>query len=88
MGHSGNGGRGTISILRKSSVTKSYPAYKYIKRGVRKGLRDEDSLVYIAGTSKKPPKSNLKNFYIVVYCPYEDSLSKKEMDWFNWFQLL
>jgi|AAUQ01.1.fsa_nt_gi hypothetical protein len=59
-GHSGNGGRGTISILRKSSVTKSYPAYKYIKRGVRKGLRDEDSLVYIAGTSKKPPKSKLK----------------------------
>ena len=48
---------GGISILRSTSSTHSFPAHKTISDG--QGLRDEDSLVYIAGTSKTPNKNKL-----------------------------
>ena len=54
-----NGGSGTISILTKSGKVKSYRAGNVI-RGKRKGIQDEDSLVYIAGRSKLPQKSVLE----------------------------
>lgn len=57
-GYSGNGGKGTISILHSTSHTKSFPAYKKITR-TNGGLSDEDSLVYIAGNSKNPPMSKI-----------------------------
>ncbi len=55
----GRGGRGTISILKKSKSTKSFPAYEKILQTKRGGLADEDSLVYIAGRASNPPKSKL-----------------------------
>ena len=55
----GNGGSGTISILTKSSKVKSYRAGS-ILQGKRKGIKDEDSLVYIAGKSKQPRESVLE----------------------------
>jgi hypothetical protein len=60
-GHFGNGGRGNISILKNSATVHSYLAYKKISRGLRAGLKDEDSLIYIAGTTPKPPKGKLKS---------------------------
>ena len=57
----GKGGGGTISILKKSRVTKSYPAYKKILKAKRGGLADEDYLVYIAGRASNPPKSKLNS---------------------------
>ncbi len=56
----GRGGRGTISILKSSQTIKSFPAYKDIFRGKRGGLKDEDSLVYIAGALPNPPEKKLK----------------------------
>ena len=55
----GKGGRGTISILKSSRITKAYRAYKDILQTKRGGLADEDSLVYIAGRAKNPPKQKL-----------------------------
>jgi len=55
----GNGGSGTISILAKSRTVKSYKAGNVI-RGKKKGINDEDSLVYIAGKSKLPQKPVLE----------------------------
>ncbi len=54
----GNGGHGGVSILKSSRVVQSYPATRNIgkKDG---GLKDEDSLVYIAGFDKKPNQSKL-----------------------------
>lgn len=54
----GNGGHGSVSILRSSKSVQSYPATSNIgtKDG---GLKDEDSLVYIAGYDKKPNKNKL-----------------------------
>ncbi len=62
-GWRGNGGRGGISILKKSDRVLSYPAYKNIKSGRKKGLQDEDSMVYIAGRSSSPPASVLKRLH-------------------------
>ena len=47
---------GGISILKTSSKTKSFLAYKKsdIKRA-KGGLADEDSLIFIAGVNKNPP---------------------------------
>jgi len=59
-GHSGNGGSGGVSILTSSRVVKSYPAHKNITKKDR-GLRDEDSLVYIAGFSKTPNRAKLQS---------------------------
>lgn len=58
-GWSGNGGQGTISILKSSSSVQSYPSGK-VNLGKSDGLNDEDSLIYIAGTESVPPKKKLK----------------------------
>ncbi len=56
----GNGGQGGVSILSKSSqIVKSYPASEDITHQ-SKGIKDEDSLVYIAGTKKTPDQIKLK----------------------------
>ena len=54
-----NTNAGGISILKSSQYVKSYPAYHLstIKSG--QGMKDEDSLIYIAGKSNKPPKNML-----------------------------
>lgn len=57
-GYSGNGGRGGISILKSSSIIRSYPASKGITKN-SKGIKDEDSLVYIAGKNSVPNKHKL-----------------------------
>jgi len=46
---------GGVSILRSSKSVRSFLAYPLedVKHG--KGLRDEDSLIYTAGTSSHPP---------------------------------
>jgi len=49
-GHMIYGGEGTVSIKVAGSHSKSYPSGN-IKTGKRKGLKDEDSLVYLAGRS-------------------------------------
>ena len=56
----GNGGTGGISIQKSSHSTKSYPSGK-VKVGHRMGIKDEDSLVYIAGTSAIPNSTKLNN---------------------------
>lgn len=48
-GHSKFGGEGTVSMRVASTSTKSFPAGK-ITQGKHKGLNDEDSLVYLAGS--------------------------------------
>lgn len=45
-GYSGNGGRGTISVLRRSSVLQGHPA----KTNAGKLADDEDNLIMTAGT--------------------------------------
>jgi len=60
-GYYGNGGSGGVSILHASKSVHSYKAFKKINTKT-KGLRDEDSLVYIAGFSKKPPQKKLLHF--------------------------
>jgi len=60
-GHSGNGGAGHISMLKKSASVLSFPANP-IKRGSRVGLSDEDSLVYIATKNKTPNMKRVKAF--------------------------
>jgi hypothetical protein len=55
-----NTNRGGISILKDSSSTKSFLAYPKGKIYEGKGLADEDSLVYIAGTSPNAPMSKVK----------------------------
>jgi len=59
-GHMKYGGDGTVSIKVSSSRTKSYPSGS-IKTGKRKGLKDEDSLVYLAGRSLEPKKIQALN---------------------------
>jgi hypothetical protein len=56
----GNGGTGGISIQHSSISTKSYLSGK-VKIGQKKGIKDEDSLVYIAGTSTIPLNSKLNS---------------------------
>jgi hypothetical protein len=52
-----NTDRGGISILKSTNSVHSYPAYKTIRDGG--GLSDEDSLVYIAGSSRYPNQQKL-----------------------------
>ena len=59
-GHMKYGGAGTVSMKVSSSRAKSYPAGS-IKIGKRKGLKDEDSLVYLAGRSLEPKKIQALN---------------------------
>ena len=47
-GHRKYGGDGTVSMKVNSKHTKSYPAGN-IKTGKKKGLQDEDNLIYLAG---------------------------------------
>lgn len=54
----GNDGNGGVSILTSSKSVQSYPASKLITKK-DKGLKDEDSLVYIAGFEKKPDQQKL-----------------------------
>jgi len=52
---------GGISILRDSSSTKSFLAYPKAKiLSAKGGLADEDSLVYIAGSSTNAPMQKVK----------------------------
>ncbi len=57
-GWRGNGGSGGVSILNSSAAVKSYPSGNVLS-GKCKGVKDEDSLVYIAGTDSNPPQSKL-----------------------------
>ena len=59
-GHMKYGGEGTVSVKVSSSHIKSYPAGS-IRTGKRKGLKDEDSLVYLAGRSLEPSKVKALN---------------------------
>ena len=59
-GHMHYGGEGTVSMKVSSSHTKSYPSGS-IKTGKRKGLKDEDSLVYLAGRSLESKKIKALN---------------------------
>ncbi len=59
-GHSKFGGEGTVSMRVTSNKTKSYPAGK-IAIGSKKGLHDEDSLVYLAGKNTNQKKINALN---------------------------
>ena len=55
-----NTNKGGISILKDTKFTKSFLAYskKEVLKG--RGLADEDSLVYIAGSLPNPPISKVK----------------------------
>ena len=55
-----NTNRGSISALKSSPKVKSFLAYPKSKVLSSKGLADEDSLVYIAGTSPNPPMNKVK----------------------------
>jgi len=59
--HAGNGGAGHVSMLKRSSSVLSFPA-RGIKRGRRLGLRDEDSLIYIATAKSNPDTKRVKMF--------------------------
>ncbi|KYJ86514.1 hypothetical protein [Sulfurovum riftiae] len=58
-GWEGNGGEGKVSILRSSKKVQSYAASRKIYRG-NGGLKDEDTMVYIMGTDKKPNRNKLR----------------------------
>lgn len=57
--HSNSNGGG-VSMLRSSKTVLSYPAVDAITKSSG-GLKDEDTLVYTAGTAKKPNSSKLKD---------------------------
>ncbi len=93
----GNGGQGGVSILKSSKIVQSYPASKNIGKK-SSGLKDEDSLVYIAGYSKKPERKKLNQLlnhglntkYEVIDKTYNDCslsnyvvLKKGTMDYYN-----
>jgi hypothetical protein len=60
-GWSGNGGKGTISILKKSRKTRSFSASE-VHTGRKVGLSDEDSLIYMAGRTSRPPYRKISWF--------------------------
>lgn len=67
----GNGGSGTISILKSSKIAQSYPATKKVLPG-SKGFKDEDSLVYIAGKRSKPDMKTIKQLHqLGIHVKYE-----------------
>ncbi len=75
----GNGGSGTISILKSSASVQSYPSGT-VYQGKAKGISDEDSLIYIAGTEKIPPQKKLKVLnHSGIHIKYE-VVSKKNND--------
>jgi len=58
-GWSGNGGSGGISTLNSTPTSQSYPAFDDITAQTS-GLKDEDSMVYIAGTNSSPNGSKVQ----------------------------
>ncbi|RLA69747.1 MAG: hypothetical protein DRG09_05040 [Epsilonproteobacteria bacterium] len=58
-GHFKNGGSGTVSMTQYSKNIFAFPAGT-IKSGQKKGLKDEDTLIYLAG--KKVQKDKIKKF--------------------------
>lgn len=58
-GHLKNGGSGTVSMKKNTKNMYAFPAGE-IKSGHKKGLEDEDTLVYLAG--KKVKKEKVKTF--------------------------
>ena len=70
-GWAGNGGKGSISILKSSSSVQSYPS-ENVLTGNSKSIYDEDSLIYIAGTESSPPRQKLKNLMnLDIHTKYE-----------------
>ncbi len=70
-GWAGNGGRGTISILKSSSLVQSYPSGK-VHLGKSNSINDEDNLVYIAGTESVPSQKKLKELTdLGIHTKYE-----------------
>jgi hypothetical protein len=68
-GHEHYGGDGTVSMRISSSRTKAYPSGK-IKIGRKKGLKDEDNLIYLAG--RKIDKQKIKALNnIGIHVKYE-----------------
>ncbi len=57
-GYSGNGGSGTISVLRSTKRSQAYPAFPKIVRG-NGGLKDEDTMIYIAGRAARASRSKV-----------------------------
>ncbi len=78
-GYSGNGGRGTISILKSSPHAKAFAAYKHISR-TQGGLSDEDSMVYIAGKSSNPPMSKISQLHSLGLNVKYEWVDKKHYD--------
>jgi len=58
-GHLKNGGSGTVSMKKHSKNIIAFPAGN-IKTGHQKGLKDEDTLIYLAGEQVK--KEKIKKF--------------------------
>jgi len=58
-GHLKNGGEGTVSMKKHSKNMHSFPAGN-IKIGRKKGLEDEDTLIYLAG--KEVEREKVKKF--------------------------
>jgi len=56
-GYRNKGGSGTISMLRSTPRSQAYPATRI--SSLHGGLQDEDSMVYIAGLSRKAPRNKL-----------------------------
>ena len=79
------GGDGTVSIKVSSSRTKSYPSGS-IKIGKRKGLKDEDSLVYLAGRSLEPKKIQALNAQ-GIHVKYELVSSRNDNSMSNYVAL-
>ncbi len=70
-GWSGNGGQGTISIMKSSSSVHSYRSGK-VNFGKSNSLNDEDNLIYIAGTQSVPSKKKLKELInLGIHTKYE-----------------
>jgi hypothetical protein len=96
-GYHANGGQGSVSILTQSSSVLSYPAHKNIDTSTQ-GLKDEDSLIYIAGFTKRPERKKLSKLlsnglntsYEIIHKNQNDCslsnyvvLRKKTLDYYN-----
>jgi hypothetical protein len=68
-GHIRSGGEGTVSMKVSSVHTKSYPSGA-IKTGKNMGLKDEDTLVYLAGTRTNKKQINALN-NLGIHVKYE-----------------
>lgn len=80
-GHMKYGGDGTVSMKVNSKHTKSYPAGN-IRTGKKKGLQDEDNLIYLAGKNIDSSKIKALNaqginvkYEVVNSSAYDRSMS-------------